>query len=53
VQYIQFLKVYFGGGWGRGGDDETFPIYAESFAESFAKILAKFHELKISRKPQH
>jgi len=26
---------------------------AESFAESFAKISAKFHELKISTKPQH
>jgi len=31
------------------GGDETFP----KFAESFAKILAKFHELKISKKPQH
>jgi len=37
---------------GRGGD-ETFPKFAESFAESFANILAKFHELKISNKPQH
>jgi len=35
-------------GWG-GEGDETFP----KFAESFAKILAKFHELKISKKPQH
>jgi len=38
----------FGGGWG-GGGDETFP----EFAESFAKILAKFNELKISIKTQH
>jgi len=30
--------------------DETFPKFAESFPESFAKILAKFHELKISKK---
>jgi len=37
-----------GGGWG-GGGDETFP----KFAKSFAKILAKLHELKISKKPQH
>jgi len=35
-----------GGGWG-GGGDETFPKFVESFAKSFAKILAKFHELKI------
>jgi len=34
-----------GGGWG-GGGDKTFP----KFAESFAKILAKFHELKIKKK---
>jgi len=38
-----------GGGWG-GGGDETFPKFAESFAKSFANILAKFHELKISKK---
>jgi len=37
------------GGGGEEGGDETFP----KFAESFAKILAKFHELKISKKPQH
>jgi len=30
------------GGWG-GGGDETFPKFAESFGETFAKILAKFH----------
>jgi len=36
--------------WGLGGgSDETF----SKFAESFAKILAKFHELKISKKTQH
>jgi len=29
--------------------DETFP----KFVESFAKILAKFLELKISKKTQH
>jgi len=54
VQYIQFLTCFFLGrvGWG-GGGDETFPKFAKSFAESFAKILAKFHELKISKKPQH
>jgi len=42
--------VFFGsgGGW-RGGGKETFP----KIAESFAKILAKFHELEISKKPQH
>jgi len=41
--------MFLGGmGWG-GGGDETFP----KFAKSFAKILAKFHELKISKKPQH
>jgi len=38
------------GGWlsvgGGGGGNKTFP----KFAESFAKILAKFHELKISKK---
>jgi len=46
--------MFFGGwgGWG-GGGDEIFPKFVESFAESFAKILAKFHELKISKKPQH
>jgi len=52
VQYnIQFLTCFFGrgGGWGGGDDDETFP----KFAESFAKILAKFYELKISKKLQH
>jgi len=39
---------------GCGGEgDETFPKFAESFAKSFAKILAQFHELKISKKPQH
>jgi len=38
-------------GWG-GGGDETFPKFAETFAESFANILAKFHELKISKKTQ-
>jgi len=31
------------------GGDETFP----KFAESFAKILAKFHELKISKKTHY
>jgi len=36
------------GEWGEGGN-ETFP----NFAKSFDKILAKFHELKISKKPQH
>jgi len=41
-----------GGGW-EGGGDETFQKFAESLAESFAKILAKFHELKISKKSQH
>jgi len=35
-----------GGGWGEG-EDESFPKFAKNFAESFAKILAKFHELKI------
>jgi len=40
------------GKWG-GGGEETFPKFAESFAESFANILAKFHELKISKKTQH
>jgi len=35
--------------WG-GGSNETFPKFAESFAKSFGKILAKFHELKISKK---
>jgi len=44
-----FLHVFFmGRGWG-GGGNESFP----KFAESFAKIFAKFHELKISKKPQH
>jgi len=41
-----------GEGWG-GGGDETFPKFAKSFTKNFAKILAKFHELKISKKPQH
>jgi len=41
-----FSHVFLLGG---GGGDESFP----KFAESFAKILAKFHELKISKKPQH
>jgi len=36
------------GGRGRGGN-EAFP----KFDESFAKILAKFHDLKISKKLQH
>jgi len=50
VQYMQFLTYFLGGeGWWGGGGDETFP----KFAKSFAKILAKFHELKISKKPQH
>jgi len=44
VQYIQFLIVY------TAGSDETFPKFAESLVESFAKILTKFHELKISTK---
>jgi len=46
--------MFFGGegGWG-GGGDETFPKFAKSFAESFAKILANFHELKLSKKPQN
>jgi len=50
----KFSRVLFGGGggWG-GGGNETFPKFAESFADSFVKILAKFHELKISKKPQH
>jgi len=44
-----FSRVFLGGGrWG-GGGEETFP----KFAESFAKILAKFQELKMSKKPQH
>jgi len=37
----------FGGGECGGEGDETFPIFAERFLKSFAKILAKFHELKI------
>jgi len=43
-----FSRVFLGGwgGWG-GGGVETFTKLAESFAESFAKIMAKFHELKI------
>jgi len=41
-----------GGGWG-GGGDETFPKFDDSFAESFAKILEKLHELKMSKKTQH
>jgi len=45
-----FSHVFFGGG--KGGD-ETFPKFAKSFTEIFAKILEKFHELKISKKPQH
>jgi len=46
--------VFFGGGggWG-GGGDKTFPKFDKSFAESFAKILAKFDELKISKKTQY
>jgi len=48
VQYIEFLTCLFlVGGWWGGGGDETFP---KSFDESFAKILAKFHELKIFKK---
>jgi len=47
-----FSRFFWWGGWG-GGGDKTFPKFAESFVESFAKILAKFHELKISKKPQH
>jgi len=39
--------MFLGGG---GGGDETFPEFDESFSESFAEILAKFHELKISKK---
>jgi len=41
----KFLKFLFLGG-GRGGTKFSRNI-AESFAESFAKILVKFHELKI------
>jgi len=42
-QKVNFAQcsIFFGGG--EGGGDKTFP----KFAESFAKILAKFHELKI------
>jgi len=43
------MFFFVGGGWG-GGGDETFPKFAESLATSFANILAKFHELKISKK---
>jgi len=39
------MVFFWGGRWG-GGGNETFP----KFAESFGKILAKFHELKISKK---
>jgi len=46
--------MFFWGGEGwEGGGDETFPKFAESFAKSFANILAKFYELKISKNPQH
>jgi len=50
-KYILHSAVYtishaFFGGEG----DKTFPKFDESFAGSFAKILAKFHELKISKK---
>jgi len=38
-----------GGGWGEGGN-ESFPKLSKSFVKSFAKILAKFHELKVSKK---
>jgi len=38
---------------GGGEEDETFPKFAESLAESFGQILAKFCELKISKKTQH
>jgi len=41
---------FFGGG---GGETKLSRIIAESFAESFAKILAKLHELEISTKLQH
>jgi len=41
-----FSHVFLGGGGWGGGGDETFP----KFAESLAKILAKFQELKISKK---
>jgi len=37
-----FSHVFLGGGGGGRGGDEAFP----KFVESFAKILAKFHELK-------
>jgi len=48
-----FSHVFLGrGGWG-GGGDESFPKFAESSAEGFAKILAKFHELKILKKTQY
>jgi len=36
-----------------GGEDDIFLKYCGNFAESFGKILAKFHELKIATKPQH
>jgi len=41
-----------GGGWG-GGGDETFPNLPKVSPKISTKILAKFHELKISKKPQH
>jgi len=36
--------------WDGGKGDEILP---KVFAKSFANILAKFHELRISTKPQH
>jgi len=51
MQYIQFLTFFCEGGGEKG--DETFPKFAESFVKSFAKNLAKFHELKMSKKQQH
>jgi len=39
--------------WGGGGADEIFQKYCQNFAKSFAKILANFHELKISTEPQN
>jgi len=50
AQYIKFLKFIF---WEGGSGDETFQKIAEIFAKSFAKILEKFHEVKLSTKPQH
>jgi len=49
VQYTQFLTCL-GGGEEEGATKLS--QNAESFAESIAKILAKFHELKISKKTQ-